>query len=81
MRGYRMGTAPGSGRQRGEHHQWKPLAAVLAIALLISAVPLSVWARPADLPRAQDDSAAGDTPLPGQVIAQGIARLQRGEVA
>jgi len=55
------------------------MAAVLAI--LVSPVAATVWTHPAGVARAQDEVAAGDVPLPGQVIAQGIARLPRGELA
>jgi hypothetical protein len=53
---------------------------VLAIALLLSMAP-AAWTHPAGVARAQDDVAAGDMTLRGQVIAQGIARLPRGDVA
>ena len=56
-------------------------ASVLAIALLLSTVPAGIWTHPAGVARAQDEQADADTALPGQVIAHGIARLPRGEVA
>lgn len=56
-------------------------ATVLAIALLLSTVPAGIWTHLAGVARAQDEQADADTALPGQVIAHGIARLPRGEVA
>jgi hypothetical protein len=77
--GYRTGTAPGSGRERARSLHWLTLAAVLTI--LLSAVAPAVWTHGAGVARAQDEVAAGDVTLPGQVIAQGIARLPRGDLA
>jgi hypothetical protein len=54
---------------------------MLAIAIVLSTAPAGVWTHPAGVAQAQDELAAGDMALPGQVIAQGIARLPRGEVA
>ncbi len=82
--GSRFGRAPGSGGKRNEHHhsfhRRQPLATLLCIALVMVTVSAAVWTRPAGLARAQDESAASDTSTSGQVIAQGIARLPRGEV-
>src|SRR5215213_2986583 len=77
--GYRTETAPGSGRKTTRHLHRLAMAAVLAI--LVSPVAATVWTHPAGVARAQDEAAAGDVLLPGQVIAQGIARLPRGELA
>src|SRR5918993_1549792 len=77
--GYRAGTATGSGRERARSLHWLTLAAVLTI--LLSAVAPAVWTHGAGVARAQDEVAAGDVTLPGQVIAQGIARLPRGDLA
>jgi hypothetical protein len=54
------------------------MAAVLAI--LLSPVADTGWTPGAGVARAQEEVAAGDVSLPGQVIAQGIARLPRGDV-
>ena len=83
--GSRIRRVPGHGRERHghhhSHHRWPPLAALLCIALMLATVPTAIWSRPAGFARAQDEIAANDMPLPGQVIAQGITRLPRGEVA
>jgi hypothetical protein len=70
----------GSGRERARHLDWQLGAAVLAIVLLLTMVP-AAWTHPAGIARAQDEVAAGDIAVPRQVIAQGIARLSRGDVA
>ncbi len=77
--GYRTGTATGSGRESARSLHWLTLAAVLVI--LLSAVAPGVWTHGAGVARAQDEVAAGDVTPPGQVIAQGIARLPRGDLA
>jgi hypothetical protein len=77
--GYRTGTATGSAHGSARSLHWLTLAAVLVI--LLSAVAPGVWTHGAGVARAQDEVAAGDVTLPGQVIAQGIARLPRGDLA
>jgi hypothetical protein len=77
---YQTGTAPDSGRERVRHLDWQLGAAVLAIVLLLTMVP-AAWTHPSRVARAQDEVTAGDLTLPRQVIAQGIARLPRGDVA
>jgi hypothetical protein len=78
FREYRTGTAPSSGRESSRHLHWLAMAAVLAI--LLAPIMAALWAHGVGVARAQDEIAAADTTLPGQVIAQGIARLPRGEV-
>jgi hypothetical protein len=78
--GYQTGTATGRGRERTRHLHWQLGAAVLAIVLLLTMVP-AAWMHPAGVARAQDEVAVGDMTAPRQVIAQGIARLPRGDVA
>jgi hypothetical protein len=78
--GYQSETAAGSGRERIRHLHWQLWAGVLAIALLLTTVP-TARTHPAGVARAQGEVATGDMTPPGQVIAQGIARLPRGDVA
>jgi hypothetical protein len=80
MPGYQMGTAVGSGRERTRHLHRQLWTAVLSIVLLLTMAP-AAWTHPAGAARAQDDSAAGDMSAPGQVIAQGMARLPGGDLA
>jgi hypothetical protein len=78
--GYQTGTVTGSGHERTRHLHWQLGTAMLAIVLLLTVVP-AAWTHPAGVARAQDEVAAGDMTAPRQVIAQGIARLPRGDVA
>ena len=83
--GCRIGRARGDSRERRGQDpspdRWRPFAVLLCIALMLATVPDAIWSRPAGHARAQDENAARDAPLPGEVIAQGIARLPRDEVA
>jgi hypothetical protein len=77
--GYQTETAADSAKRTRRFH-WQLWAAMLAIAVALTTVP-TAWTHPAGVARAQDEIATGDTTAQGQVIAQGITRLQRGEVA
>src|SRR5215204_6427729 len=83
--GFRIRRSPDNDCKRNGHHhprdRWNLVAALLSIALMLATVSLALWSRPAGLARAQDEIPASDLPLPGQVIAQGIARLPRGQAA
>ena len=78
--GYRTETAAGSGGEPTRRLHRQLWAAVLAVALLLTTVPTG-WTHLSGVARAQDDLAAGDTTAPGQVIAQGIARLPQDDLA
>ncbi|MDF2760622.1 MAG: hypothetical protein K0S99_3257 [Thermomicrobiales bacterium] len=76
---HQTGTAPGSGRERTRHLHWRLWAAALALALLFTPIATGLT-HPAGVARAQDEVAA-DMTVPRQVIAQGIARLPKDDVA
>ena len=77
---HRTGTAAGSGGERTRRLHQELWAAGLAVALLLTTVSTG-WTHLSGVARAQDAVAAGEMTAPGQVIAQGIARLPRGDVA
>ncbi len=84
--GYRIGTKAGDGR--AQHGRWPALTVALVMTLAIASVPAVAWAIPAGIARTQDtrntqstQDTAANTPIPGQVVAQGVARLPRGDVA
>ena len=77
--GYQTETAAGSGGERTRRLHRQLWAAVLTFALLLSTV-LTSWAHLSGVARAQDEAASGAT-TQGQVIAQGIARLPKDDVA
>src|SRR5215207_2534634 len=76
---HQTGTAPGSGRERTRHLHWRLWAAALALGLLFTPIATGLT-HPAGVARAQDEVAA-DMTAPRQVIAQGIARLPKDDVA
>lgn len=65
--------------------RWRALLTSLAAALIVASVPIVAWAVPASMPLAQDDEATqeddADEPVAGEIIADGRARLPRGDVA
>jgi hypothetical protein len=72
----RTGAAPGGNRQQDP--RWRALLVSLAVVLVVASVPAAAWAIPALVPPTQDENA--DETGAGEVIADGRARLPRGEI-
>ena len=67
---------------RGDRRQcrrWRAFLAALAFALAGASVPVAAWAIPAGAPPTQEEES--DEPTAGEIIADGRARLPRGDVA
>ena len=72
-----MGAVVGGNDQRS--HRWRALLAALAVVLVVASIPAAAWASPARVPPTQTED---DTdPAAGETIADGRARLPRGEIA
>ncbi len=72
----RTGAAPGGNRQQDP--RWRALLVSLAVVLVVASVPAAAWAIPALVPPTQEENA--DETGAGEVIADGRARLPRGEI-
>ena len=59
--------------------RWRALLTSLAAALIVASVPAVAWAVPTRMPLAQEDEAAAS--MAGEIIADGRARLPRGDAA
>ena len=64
---------------RQADRRWRALLTSLALALAVASVPVAAWAIPASMPLAQEEEAA--EPTAGEPIADGRARLPRGDIA
>jgi hypothetical protein len=73
-------ATPGALTEQGQtrRHRWITTAGV---ALTLVLAPAAVWALPAQSPLAQEDASGSAAQSTNQVIAQGITRLPKGDLA